>query len=96
MLCMVASFKERLLHDFRRISLRSIVRGGVPERMAMAISDHETRSAFERYSIVNEAELKKASRRVKEHYQEIPFPQNGHNWGTVRTKEQIKEEVRIN
>ncbi len=64
------------LHDFRRSAIRSMTRRGVGNHTAMRISGHKTFAVFQRYNIVDEADLIQASELI-ENRRQIPQVQTG-------------------
>jgi hypothetical protein len=63
-----------------------MIRRGIPETVAMRISGHKTRSIFDRYNIVNEADIAAAAERMSSltgSLETEAVPEFGHNLGTI-------------
>ena len=75
----------RVFNDLRRTATGNMVRAGIPERVAMQITGHKTRSIFDRYHIVSEGDLKEAARRMDDQISARPESTGGNPLAKSKT-----------
>ncbi|MBM3218296.1 MAG: site-specific integrase [Candidatus Rokubacteria bacterium] len=73
--CVAAGRPGLLFHDLRRSAERNLVGAGIDQRVAMAVTGHQTIAVFQRYRIVSDDDVKAALQRVQ-------APRNGPENGT--------------
>jgi integrase len=69
--CKRAGVPGLYVHDLRRTAISNMINGaGIPEKTAMLISGHKTRSILDRYSIVIDRDIHSAGRRMESYLAE--------------------------
>ncbi|HEY3940217.1 MAG TPA: tyrosine-type recombinase/integrase [Bryobacteraceae bacterium] len=69
--CEAVGLPGLLFHDLRRTAVRNMIRAGVPEKTAMAVSGHKTAAMLWRYNIVDTRDIIEAGKRTERYLQTL-------------------------
>jgi integrase len=72
--CEAAGLPGRHFHDFRRSTVRTLTRAGVPDKVAMDMTGHRTRSVFDRYNITSEEDIRAGARKLQGYLETVRKP----------------------
>ena len=78
-----AGLSNLVFHDLRRCAIRNFSRSMVPEVIAMKISGHKSRSVYDRYNIVSEADLHEGMKKREDTLTRAEKDAAGHLPGTL-------------
>jgi integrase len=84
--CESAGVPGLLFHDLRRTAARNLRRAGVAESIIMKIGGWKTRSTFERYNIITQADIQDALLKLEASEQKSDQTQNGYRIGYSEPK----------
>jgi hypothetical protein len=59
-------YDGKIFHDLRRTGVRNLIRAGVPQSVAQAISGHRTASVFARYNLTDTRDVIAAGKKYQE------------------------------
>lgn len=83
-------YTDLLIHNLRRSAIKFLMKAGVSEKVAMAISGHNARSVFDRYHIVDTEDVVTAMRKVQAAPVKSPFPHGESLVGVRRSPRRLK------
>ena len=76
---MIGKAIRKTVSNFSYPPVRNFVRGGVPDKIARAISGHKTRPVFDRCNMVDERDLWDATIRLEHHLAQATVPVWAHS-----------------